>query len=312
MRDISLKSTKKQLMEEVIRLRKTIENTDPTMAQVHEKKIKKTRLESAQSLIDMNIINPEIVKQFDDLKFAIEEAKNKLAAMCEVENVLIEAETVIIARDNLIAAREKEEIKKLEDLKVAIDQLSMQRELKLTRLEEEYIERKEQLEKERKHDIQEFAYELSRKRKLESDAWADEQTLREKAFVAKKVEFEERENKIAAKEAEFAELVAKVEGIDALIKAAKKEAQEAAIVKFDKEKLVEIDSIKKNADWEVKVAFLERTQAVEDLNKANAKIKILEAKLESAYKSMSDLAATTVQSAGAIKVLDVAGNKNEK
>uniref|UniRef100_UPI00016BFB6F hypothetical protein n=1 Tax=Candidatus Epulonipiscium viviparus TaxID=420336 RepID=UPI00016BFB6F len=171
MRDISLKSTKKQLMEEVIRLRKTIENTDPTMAQVHEKKAKKTRLENAQSLIDMNIINPEIVKQFDDLKFAIEEAKIKLAAMCEVENVLIEAETVIIARDNLIVAREKEEIKKLEDLKVAIDQLSMQRELKLTRLEEEYIERKEQLEKERKHDIQEFAYELSRKRKLESDAW---------------------------------------------------------------------------------------------------------------------------------------------
>ncbi|OOB76848.1 MAG: hypothetical protein BEN19_03765 [Epulopiscium sp. Nuni2H_MBin003] len=81
MSNVTLKSTKQQIMEEVIKLQielKQVRESKLTVSEMQTSKIKEEKLEKAQELIDMNILNPDVIKQFNDVKFAIDEAKKDL------------------------------------------------------------------------------------------------------------------------------------------------------------------------------------------------------------------------------------------
>ncbi|OON99099.1 MAG: hypothetical protein ATN35_02220 [Epulopiscium sp. Nele67-Bin004] len=308
MATVTLKSTKQQIMDEVIKLQdelKQARESKVTVSELKNTKAKEEKLEKAQELIDMNILNPEIVKQFNDVKFAIEEAKKELAEIQEVTQAIIDTEAVVMAKDNIIAEKEKAETDKLEQLKKDMETLTTEKQQKITDLEQEYDDKKTALEKERKRESEEFQYNLKRNRRLDDDKWEEEKTAREKVISTREEELTEREKKMTESETEVAELKQKVEGIKELVEKAKEEAQTEAKKSYDKEKAIETNSIKKNAEWEIKVAKMEQERAAEDLAKAQAEIVKLQEKLEAAYNSMNALATTTVQSTGGVKVLDV-------
>ncbi|ONI39881.1 hypothetical protein AN640_00325 [Candidatus Epulonipiscium fishelsonii] len=256
----------------------------------------------------MNILNPEIIKQFNDVKFAIEEAKKDLEEIQEVTNAIIDAEAVIMAKDNIIAKREKQEIEKLEELQEDTKNIIQARNQKLLELEQEYTDKKIALEKERKREFEEFDYTLKRSRRLDNDKWEEEKSTRLKEITNRENELTKREEEMTKKETEFKELKEKVEGIKDLVEKEKEAAYIEAKKSFDKEKAIETNSIKKNAEWEIKVAKMEQERTMEDFMRAQEQIENLQEKLEAAYNSMNALATTTVQSTGGLKVLDVGRN----
>lgn len=312
---INSKSTKQEIMDEVIRLQdelKELRKAKTTVADTQAVKVKEEKLEKAQKIIDMNILNPEIIKQFNDVKFAIEEAKKELADIQEVTDALIDAEAIIMAKDNILKEKEKIELDKIEELKTEISNITEDKKQKISDLEKEYADKKTNLEKERKREAEEFDYDLARARKIDNDNWEEEKTARLKVITTREDEVAKREKKMTEQEAEVKELKEKVEGIKELVEKAKEEAFDKAKKKFDKEKAIETNSIKKNAEWEIKVANIEKDRAIEDLAKSQLEIERLQQKLEEAYNSMNTLATTTVKSTGGVKVLEVGHNHNKE
>ncbi|ONI43878.1 hypothetical protein AN641_08925 [Candidatus Epulonipiscioides gigas] len=312
---INLKSTKQEIMDEVIRLQdelKELRKAKTTVSDTQAVKVKEEKLEKAQKIIDMNILNPEIIKQFNDVNFAIEEAKKELADIQEVTDALIDAEAIIMAKDNILKEKEKIELDKIEELKTEISNITEDKKQKITDLEKEYADKKTNLEKERKREAEEFNYNLDRARKIDNDNWEEEKTARLKVITTREDEVAKREQKMTEQETEVKELKEKVEGIKELVEKAKEEAFDKAKKKFDKEKAIETNSIKKNAEWEIKVANIEKDRAIEDLAKSQLEIERLQQKLEEAYNSMNTLATTTVKSTGGVKVLEVGHNNKEK
>lgn len=312
MSKVSDKSTKAQILEEVARLEselKAARESKVTVADQEVAKVKETKITSAKAVIDMGILNPEIVKQFNDVNFAIEEAKKQLATIQEVKEAIIDAEAVIMAKDALLAKRDKELQEKIDIAKIEAEDIIAKKEAKVAELEAQYADLKVSLEKERKRESEEYAYNLKRDRKIEDDKWADVKANREKALSERETVVSLREEKVSETEADYLDLQLKVEGIPLLISEAKEVGKTEAEKQLAKEKAIEVNAVKKNAEWEIKVATMEKERAVEDLAKANDRIASLEAKLEAAYASMNTLATTTVQSTGGVKILETGKDK---
>ncbi|ONI38453.1 hypothetical protein AN639_07695 [Candidatus Epulonipiscium fishelsonii] len=311
MSKVTLKSTKQEIMDEVVKLQEQLKEaraSKVTVSDVKTTKEKEEKVKKAQEIIDMNILNPEIIKQFNDVKFAIEEAKKDLAEIQEVTDAIIDAEAVIMAKNNIIADKEKQEVEKIEQLKKETEVIINDKTKKVSDLEQEYADKKTTLEKERKREAEEFDYTLKRSRRLDNDKWEEEKAARLKEITDREDALSKREEEMTKKETEFKEFKEKVEGIKDLVKQAKEDGQAEAKKSFDKEKAIEINSIKKNAEWEIKLAKMEQERNLEDLMRAQEQIESLQQKLEAAYNSMNALATTTVQSTGGVKVLDVGRN----
>lgn len=307
MKEVTLRSTKQQIMDVVIELQEELKKEREaklTVKDISEKMIKEEKLRNAQKILDIDILKPEIKEQFNDLKFAMEEAKNKLASIQGVTEVLIDSEAIIMAKNKILQNLELDELILRERIEKNTAKLNQEYEDKQARLEAEYISKKNKLETDLRHEMENYNYDISRNRKLDNDQWLEQKEAREKALAQKEDLILERENKIQEREEEIVQLKLKVDSIPELVANSKQEGYKEASKKFDKEKAAEISVIKSNADWEIKVAFLERQQAVEDLVKAHAEIEKLQAKLDAAFHSMNTLATITVQSTGGLKIID--------
>ncbi|OON95453.1 MAG: hypothetical protein ATN31_10965 [Candidatus Epulonipiscioides saccharophilum] len=307
MKEVTLRSTKQQIMDVLIELQEELKKEREaklTIKDISDKMIKEEKLRNAQKILDLDILKPEIQEQFNDLKFAMEEAKSKLASIQGVTDILIDSEAIIMAKNKIIKDLEIDELNLRESIEKNISKLNQEYEDKKAKLESEYIIKKNKLETELRHEMDNYNYETSRSRKIDNDQWQEQKDAREKALAQKEDLVLERENKIQEREEEIVQLKLKVDSIPELVANSKQEGYKEASKKFDKEKAAEIAVIKSNTDWEIKVAFLERQQAIEDLVKAHNEIEKLQTKLEAAYHSMNTLATITVQSTGGLKIID--------
>lgn len=312
MSKITTKSTKAEMMAEIERLtgELTAKRTETkTVVQAQEEKRIATVKESAKKTIELNILAPEIIKGYNDVQEAVELAKKELAEIQEVKEAIIDTEAVIMAKENLLSAKEATAQEELLKIKAETDGLIAKAKERIAQLEIDFDEKKAQLEKERKREAEDFAYNQKRERKIEDDKWADIKADRERKVADRETAVTERELALSAREAEIQELEIKVAGIPDAISQAKADAYAEAKKSFDKEKAIETNAVKKNAEWEIKMANMEKDRAIEDLATANAKIASLESKLEAAYASMNTLATTTVQSTGGVKILETGKDK---
>lgn len=312
MSKVTMKSTKEQIMNEVVRLEaelKAQREASKTVTTIKAEKETAERSNNAKAVIGMNILNDTIVKGYNDVMFAIENARKELAEIQGVQEAIIDAEAVIMAKDALIADRESKEVIRIAELKAEAEKIIAEKEARIKELNQQYLDEKAALEKERKREAEEFAYKQKRERQIDNDKWADEKAAREKELAEKEEGVIEREIAVADKERELIELTSKVQEIPTLVAAAKEEGKAEAEKQLAKEKAIEVNAVKKNSEWEIKMANMERDRAKEDLDKANEKIATLEAKLAAAYESMNTLATTTVQSTGGVKILETGKDK---
>lgn len=312
MSKVSMKSTKQEILDVVANLEAELKEaraSKVTVADTQAAKVKEDKIKSAAKVIDMGILNPEIIKQFEDVTFAIEEATKQLAEIQGVEKAIIDAEAIVMAKDAIIAKRIADEEVKLAEIEAKAKEIIANRERDIAEKKAYYEELSADLKKAREREIEEYKYNKARDRKIEDDKWEDEKALRLKAITDKEAELDARQDAIYDAEVELKELRNAVDTLPDLVLKAKEEGKTEAEKQLAKEKAIETNAIKKNAEWEIKMANMEKDRAVEDLAKAQDKIAQLEAKLEAAYTSMNTLATTTVQSNGGVKVLEVGKDK---
>lgn len=312
MAKVTMKSTKEVMMNEIERLTAEIAAAkagSETVVEVQEAKRVSAVKDSAKKIVDMEILAPSIVAGYNDVQEAIAIAVKELEEITGIKDAIINLEAVLLAGEKLSAEQKEALTAQNTALRAEAELIIAEKEANVKRLEQDYADRKAALEKERKREQEEYAYTRDRNRQKEEDEWEDLKATREKELKVKEQFVAQKIAEIEAKEENIAELQLKVNSIPDLTDEAYNRAYEEAKKSFDREKAIEVNAVKKNSDWEIKVAKMEKDRAVEDLTKANEKIANLEAKLEAAYASMNTLATTTVQSTGGVKILETGKDK---
>lgn len=331
MKDVTLKDTKNviydayeevsEAYEDALKKIKTLESSKVDPQKQIAEKVKKETFKTAEEVIGLGILNPEIIEKKKALDSAIAMETEELDTIYKIK---VEANTLTALVNANIDKRlelekkdkENEEAYKKRladreaDYREAEKKLQESFDAKSKELKKNYEELETTLKVQRARDEENYKYDLKRDRKIENDKWADEKALREKCLADRELEVAEREEKVAEMEATIAELKAKVEEIPALVEKAKKDGEEAKAKELEKVHAIQKASITRDAEWEKKILNQQVDSLTKELDKANEKAVALEVKVNEAYKEISGIANKTVQSSG-VRIIETA-SKNEK
>ena len=187
MSKITMKSTKQEIMEAYEEAMKKIAESesgkdDPVAAAKAEndKKI----IESAQMIVEDNILNPVIIERYENLKTAIEMKNKELQELYGIETKANSLVAMINAyKDKEIELKDKynARTKELDDeftkkesiLKDEIASLEKSKEDLINKIQNESDELIKSLNKKHKREEEEYEYNLKRSRKVENDRWED-------------------------------------------------------------------------------------------------------------------------------------------
>ena len=213
MTNVTIKDTKQVIFEAYETAVKELKATNTSKfdpSAVKAAKVKVETVEKAEAIVEMNILNGEIVEKYNSLKEAINMKESELKEYYGIEKgiesilALIEAKKVIEAE--MISSYETKEA---------------EGKINIVELKERYSKAAEELGVERTREMEEYKYNLKRKRQVENDLWADEKAQREALLEAKESEYklavidlEAREVSLDSKDAKIAEIP------DLIIKAA--------------------------------------------------------------------------------------------
>lgn len=331
MKDVTLKDTKNviydayeevsEAYEDALKKIKALESSKVDPQKQIAEKVKKETFKTAEEVIGLGILNPEIIEKKKALDSAIAMETEELDTIYKIK---VEANTLTALVNANIDKRlelekkdkENEEAyrKRLADREAeyreAEKKLQESFDAKSKELKKNYEELETNLKVQRARDEESYKYDLKRERKIENDKWADEKALREKCLADRELEVAEREEKMAEMEATIAELKAKVEQIPALVEQAKKDGEEAKAKELEKVHAIKEASVKRDAEWEKKILNQQVESLTKELDKAHDKANGLEVKLNEAYKEITGIATKTVQSSG-VRIIESV-SKNEK
>lgn len=331
MKDVTLKDTKPAIYDayeevskaykDALKKIKELESSKVDPQKQIVEKVKKETFKTADEVIELGILNPEIIEKKKALDSAIEMEKEELDTIYKIK---VEANTLTALVNANIDKRlelekkdkENEEYyrKKLNDreaeYKEAEKKLQESFNAKSKELNKHYEELEANLKVQRLRDEEAYKYDLKRDRKIENDKWADEKAIREKCLADRELEVSKREEKMSEMEATITELKAKVEEIPTLVEKAKKDGEEAKSKELEKVHAIKEASVKRDAEWEKKILTQQVESLTKDLNKAHEKSIELETKLNEAYKEITGIATKTVQSSG-VRIIETS-SKNEK
>ena len=317
MAEVTMKSTKQQIFDayqEALKKSQEMNALKESPADKIEKERKEAVVANADKAVDSNIFNEEITKQYQDLKEAIAMKKAELKDLYDIEAQAASLAAIINAAKEkkyqldeeykASKATQEEERKKaveekeqeLKDLQESIE--AVKEEIQATRKEETA-----KVDKERKREEEEYAYNLKRERKKENDAWEDEKAAREKEVAIKEANAEAMLAEAESKVEELQTLKEKVDQIPTLIAEAEARGQEAGEKAAGKEYGYKKTMYEKEKEYEIgrlKDQVESLTQAKED---AETKAWQLQGKLDEAYAKMNTLASETVKANGAVKIV---------
>lgn len=326
MSEVTMKSTKQQIYDayqEALKKNQEMDALKESPADKIEKERKAAVIENADKAVDSNIFNEEITKQYQDLKEAISMKKQELKDLYDIEAQAASLAAIINAAKEkkyqldeeykVTKATQEEERKKaveekeqeLEELQASIE--AVKEEIQAARKEEI-----SKVDKERKREEEEYAYNLKRTHKKENDAWEDEKAAREKEVAIKEANAEVLLAEAESKVEELQTLKEKVDQIPALIAEAEARGQEAGEKAAGKEYGYKKTMYEKEKEYEIgrlKDQVESLTQAKED---AETKAWQLQEKLDEAYAKMNALASETVKANGAVKIVSSGSNPSSK
>lgn len=326
MSKITMKSTKQEIMEAYEEAMKKIAESesgkdDPVAAAKAEndKKI----IESAQMIVEDNILNPVIIERYENLKTAIEMKNKELQELYGIETKANSLVAMINAyKDKEIELKDKynARTKELDDeftkkeliLKEEIASLEKSKEDLINKIQNESNELTKSLNKKHKREEEEYEYNLKRSRKVENDRWEDEKAAREKELTEREAAVKADEAELADRTSYIEELEKKVEEIPDLIQDAKDKAFAEGKAKADKSNAFEVRALKQQNDYNTQILEDKVDRLYSEVDSLKAEKANLQAKLDDAYAQMRELAAETVKSTGGVKILSGQNNTANK
>lgn len=326
MSKITMKSTKQEIMEAYEEAMKKIAESesgkdDPVAAAKAEndKKI----IESAQMIVEDNILNPVIIERYENLKTAIEMKNKELQELYGIETKANSLVAMINAyKDKEIELKDKynARTKELDDeftkkesiLKDEIASLEKSKEDLINKIQNESDELIKSLNKKHKREEEEYEYNLKRSRKVENDRWEDEKAAREKELTEREAAVKADEAELADRTSYIEELEKKVEEIPELIQDAKDKAFAEGKAKADKSNAFEVRALKQQNDYNTQILEDKVDRLYSEVDSLKAEKANLQAKLDDAYAQMRELAAETVKSTGGVKILSGQNNTANK
>lgn len=326
MSKITMKSTKQEIMEAYEEAMKKIAESesgkdDPVAAAKAEndKKI----IESAQMIVEDNILNPVIIERYENLKTAIEMKNKELQELYGIETKANSLVAMINAyKDKEIELKDKynARTKELDDeftkkeliLKEEIASLEKSKEDFINKIQNESNELTKSLNKKHKREEEEYEYNLKRSRKVENDRWEDEKAAREKELTEREAAVKADEAELADRTSYIEELEKKVEEIPELIQDAKDKAFAEGKAKADKSNAFEVRALKQQNDYNTQILDDKVDRLYSEVDSLKAEKANLQAKLDDAYAQMRELAAETVKSTGGVKILSGQNNTANK
>lgn len=326
MSKITMKSTKQEIMEAYEEAMKKIAESesgkdDPVAAAKAEsdKKI----IESAQMIVEDNILNPVIIERYENLKTAIEMKNKELQELYGIETKANSLVAMINAyKDKEIELKDKynARTKELDDeftkkeliLKEEIASLEKSKEDLINKIQNESNELTKSLNKKHKREEEEYEYNLKRSRKVENDRWEDEKAAREKELTEREAAVKADEAELADRTSYIEELEKKVEEIPELIQDAKDKAFAEGKAKADKSNAFEVRALKQQNDYNTQILEDKVDRLYSEVDSLKAEKANLQAKLDDAYAQMRELAAETVKSTGGVKILSGQNNTANK
>lgn len=324
---ISMKSTKQQIYDAYLAASKRLDEIhalkDDPVKEANEIKKKET-IASADQIAQESILNPDIVKRYNDLKDAIEMKQLELEDLYGIELKANSLVAIINAHKDKVAELEteykeketalKESLQDTKDmLNAEIKELEDKKRDTLNSITDEAEELKETIATERSREEEEYNYNLARSRKKEEDAWEDNKKAKEKILAEREAAVLVRENEVDSKEEYIKELEEYNNHVPELIESAKQEGIEKGKADANKSNTFEVRALKQENEYQIKI-LQDRNERLEaEIVNKNATIESLQTKLDEAYSQMRDLATKTVESTGGVKILNgTANTQNSK
>jgi hypothetical protein len=340
--EISMKNTKKEMLDLIETLKNEIKNKEKE--NLNPEKIKqeakqKSIVEDSDKIVDAALtthihqlkvsINKELTTlsdkleaeagKYENLKNAIEIKEAELNEIYGIEKASAELAIILEAQKSAREdfEREMHDKKEQSENELIEKKIRLENEIRETKEQWEkekaalqFIEKetKNNIEKERKRENEEYAYQLKRRRQLEENKLADDLEKLEKELALKNVDFDkkyqektielnEREKEVSEREMKMKELQDKVNSfpteLDASVKSAVQETKERLTADFtQKEKLLQ-----KGFEGEINV-LTAKISAFETLVKEQTKqIEKLNLQQEKAYEKVQDIANKAVSGA---------------
>lgn len=287
MSNVTIKDTKQVIFEayqEAVSALKAARDSKFDPNTIKKEKADKETIKKAESIVEMNILNEEIVSKYDSLKEAIALKEDELREYYGIER---DIDTILA----LVEAKKAIEAKMDCDYAVAENEW----ENKIADLKSNYKTTEEDLRKERKREIEEYNYNLKRARQLENDKWEDEKNEREAELTSKEVEVAARERAVKETEVEFLELTEKVAEIPNLIAKAVEEAKDAVKSECDRKHAIEKSVIKREVELDKTLLEKELEAAKAAIARLEEENKSLANKLEVAQDRVQTIATETVK-----------------
>lgn len=318
MAEVTLKSTKAEIMEAYKAAKAKLDaqaqlTDDPVKAAMVEKRT--ATLASADDIATQDILNPNIIAKYNDLKEAIDIKKAELKDLYDLDSEANSFVAMVNAhKEKEIELKEKYDAKtkelndkynaKATELNNDIEDLKQEKNDILNSIKKESDELKASLRKEREREEEEYDYNINRDRKVADDEWDDKVSKREK-------ELNERIAAVRADEAEIAEKTAYIEDLEKKVKEIPQMLQEATAEGIkkgksdaDKSNAFEVRYLKQENEYKVKDLTNQISKLLDDVSSlTNEKMELRE-KLDEAYAQMRELAADTVRSTGGVKILN--------
>lgn len=326
MSEVTMKSTKQQIFDayqEALKKSQEMDALKESPADKVEKARKEAVVANADKAVDSNIFNEEITKQYEDLKEAIAMKKAELKDLYDIEAQAASLAAIINASKektyqldeeykDIKAFQEEERKKAVEEKVQELEELQASIETVKEQIQAVRREEISKVNKERKREEEEYAYNLKRERKKENDAWEDEKAAREKEIAIKEANAEAMLAEAESKVEELQTLKEKVDQIPTLIAEAEARGQEAGKKAAGKEYGYKTTMYEKEKEYEIgrlKDQVESLTQAKED---AETKAWQLQEKLDEAYAKMNALASDTVKANGAVKIVSSGSTPSSK
>ncbi|HAU85798.1 MAG TPA: hypothetical protein DCW90_09930 [Lachnospiraceae bacterium] len=314
---VTEKSTKVQILEaynQALKELETLKAMNDSPIETAKNEALKASLENAEVAAKNSVFSEEIIKQYKDLKIAIDEYKKELEKLYGIKAEADSLAAVINAHKFKIADMDAEykKLKEEQDVKLAkrkaevseeIEELDNKLSKAKIKADEEAAEYETELKKKRTREADEYKYNLKMNRKADFDAWDEEKTKREAEIQKQEEAVEAREDAIAEKEEEIQEMKKKIEAFPGELEIAKEEAAKEAKAKAERSFLYEkraLESDKKHADEMAAAEITNLKEQVEALKQTNSE---LTNKLDDAYKKMNEVATATVQAGATVKVV---------
>ena len=225
MANVTIKSTKQEIYDALIeaeRKFKELKEQSFNPVEAATEKANAEVVESARESVKNNLFSEELSKKFVDLEAAIALKSEELKTMYDIDKELQNITVVVNAGKEISAKLEEEKATKKAEIAAMTEELMKDYAIRKKEAIEEYATYRDDLDKKRTREAEEYAYNLKRSREKENDEWEDEKAAREAVVAEMTAKAEEKLAEASSKANYITELEEKVNSIPELIEKQKK------------------------------------------------------------------------------------------